>query len=92
MSSIFVPMQIEPNVSRCAVICHGNLGCRHFPLKNWFLTAVIKTKGVPIYVPANWFDLVPHVTPIYAKRWIPTVSQNGTGTALCHKVSYAVPG
>jgi hypothetical protein len=26
--------------------------------------------------------LVPHVTPIIAKRWIPTVSQNGTGTVL----------
>jgi hypothetical protein len=30
MSSIFVRMQIEPNVSRCAVICHGSLGYRHF--------------------------------------------------------------
>ena len=28
----------------------------------------------------HWQSLVPHVTPIYAKRWIPTVSQNGTGT------------
>jgi hypothetical protein len=40
------------------------------------------TRHVPVYVPANWFDSVPHVTPIYAKRWIPTVSQNGTGTVL----------